>query len=99
RKVPLRLNYSKYCNNLTEDNLIRLGALLIDYSTKEAVMAMRDVVLDDPEIKIRILGEPKEKRKLAAELTLQNPLPEPLQGCCFTIEGANLTGGSSITEK
>uniref|UniRef100_A0A8C1WNL4 Protein-glutamine gamma-glutamyltransferase 2 n=1 Tax=Cyprinus carpio TaxID=7962 RepID=A0A8C1WNL4_CYPCA len=99
RKVPLRLNYSQYCNNLTEDNLIRLGALLIDSSTKEAVMAMRDIVLDDPEIKIRILGEPKEKRKLAAELTLQNPLPETLQGCCFTIEGANLTGGSSITEK
>ncbi len=54
RKVPLKLNYSKYCNNLTEDNLIRLGALLIDSSTKEAVMAMRDVVLDDPEIKIRV---------------------------------------------
>lgn len=54
RKVPLRLNYSKYCNNLTEDNLIRLGALLIDYGTKEAVMAMRDIVLEDPEIKIRV---------------------------------------------
>lgn len=54
RKVPLRLNYSKYCNNLTEDNLIRLGALLIDYSTREAVMAMRDVVLDNPNIKIRV---------------------------------------------
>lgn len=54
RKVPLRLNYSKYCNNLTDDNLIRLGALLIDYSTREAVMAMRDVVLDNPDIKIRV---------------------------------------------
>ncbi|NP_997821.2 protein-glutamine gamma-glutamyltransferase 2 [Danio rerio] len=97
RKVPLRLNYSKYCNNLTEDNLIRLGALLIDYSTRDAIMAMRDIVLDDPEIKIRILGEPKENRKLAAELTIQNPLPEALQSCCFTIEGANLTGGDSIT--
>lgn len=37
-----------------EDNLIRLGALLIDYGTKEAVMAMRDIVLEDPEIKIRV---------------------------------------------
>ncbi len=50
-------------------------------------------------VSFQILGEPKEKRKLAAELTLQNPLPEPLQGCCFTIEGANLTGGSCIAEK
>ncbi|KAA0713278.1 Protein-glutamine gamma-glutamyltransferase 2 [Triplophysa tibetana] len=99
RKVPLRLNYNKYCNNLTEDNMIRLGALLIDYSTREAVMAMRDIVLDNPDIKIRILGEPKENRKMAAELTLKNPLPDPLQGCCFTIEGANLTGGRSVTER
>ncbi|TRY58623.1 hypothetical protein DNTS_007622 [Danionella cerebrum] len=98
RKVPLRLNYSKYCNNLTEDNLIRLGALVIDIDTKEAIMAMRDIVLDDPEIKIRILGEPKENRKLAAELSLLNPLPEPLQSCCFTIEGANLTSGGSISQ-
>ncbi|CAG12371.1 unnamed protein product, partial [Tetraodon nigroviridis] len=71
REVPLRLNYSKYGNQLTDDNLIRLA----------------------------ILGEPKQNRRLAAEITLQNPLPEPLQDCCFSIEGANLTGGQVISER
>lgn len=52
-----------------------------------------------PSCDLQILGEPKENRKLAAELTLQNPLPEQLENCCFTIEGANLTGGSSISER
>ncbi|KAF7651686.1 hypothetical protein LDENG_00107170, partial [Lucifuga dentata] len=99
RKVPLRLNYSKYGEALTEDNLIRLAALLIDYSTRDATLAVRNIVLEDPEIKVRILGEPKENRKLAAELTLQNPLPEPLDNCCFSIEGANLTGGQVFTER
>uniref|UniRef100_A0A8B9LMA9 Protein-glutamine gamma-glutamyltransferase 2 n=1 Tax=Astyanax mexicanus TaxID=7994 RepID=A0A8B9LMA9_ASTMX len=92
------LNYSKYCNVITQDNLIRLGALLIDYSTRDAVLAMRTIVLENPEIKIRILGEPKVNRQLAAELTMQNNLPEPLGACCFSIEGANLTGGKTITE-
>lgn len=144
RKVPLRLNYSKYGDLLTGDNLIRLAALLLDYSTREQVLALRNIVLDNPEIKIRvsisihssdtticrnfycwehraklswdllgdlhhlrpsvgcslqILGEPKEHRKLAAEITLKNPLSQPLEGCCFNIEGANLTGGQVISER
>lgn len=98
RSVPLRLNYSKYGSKLTEDNLIRLGALLLDYSSGETLMTVRTIVLANPEIKVRILGEPKENRKLAAEITLKNPLPEPLHNCCFSIEGANLTGGSVVSE-
>ncbi|KAM9799373.1 protein-glutamine gamma-glutamyltransferase 2 [Syngnathus typhle] len=99
RKVPLRLNYSKYGGQLTEDNMIRLAALLFDYATREATLAMRNIVLDNPEIQVRILGEPKENRKLAAEITLKNPLPEPLENCCFSMEGANLTGGSVVSER
>ncbi|XP_019736357.1 protein-glutamine gamma-glutamyltransferase 2 isoform X2 [Hippocampus comes] len=99
RKVPLRLNYSKYGGLLTEDNMIRLAALLFDYATREATLAVRNIVLDNPEIQVRILGEPKENRKLAAEITLKNPLPEPLENCCFSMEGANLTGGRVISER
>ncbi|XP_039971609.1 protein-glutamine gamma-glutamyltransferase 2 [Xiphias gladius] len=99
RRVPLQLSYSKYGGLLNEDNLIRLAALLVDYSTKETTLAVRNIVLVNPEIKVRILGEPKENRKLAAEITLQNPLPEPLENCCFSIEGANLTGGRAICER
>lgn len=54
RKVPLRLNYSKYCDAISQDNLIRLGALLIDYSTREGILAMRTIVLENPEIKIKV---------------------------------------------
>lgn len=54
KRVPLRLNYSKYGGQLTEDNLIRLAALLLDYSTGEAKLAVRNIVLDNPEIKVRV---------------------------------------------
>ncbi|KAM9409486.1 protein-glutamine gamma-glutamyltransferase 2 isoform 2-T2 [Pholidichthys leucotaenia] len=99
RRVPLRLNYSKYGGELTADNLIFLSALLFDYETREVMLAMRNIVLEDPEIKVRILGEPKENRKLAAEITVNNPLPETLENCCFSIEGANLTAGHVISER
>ncbi|XP_035245098.1 protein-glutamine gamma-glutamyltransferase 2 [Anguilla anguilla] len=98
KQVPLRLNYCKYGGNVMDDNLIRVTALLTDYSSKDMYLAVRNIVLDDPEIKIRILGEPKVNRKLAAEITLQNPLPDPLDNCCFSVEGANLTDGKTITE-
>ncbi|XP_068171625.1 protein-glutamine gamma-glutamyltransferase 2 [Antennarius striatus] len=99
RRVPLRLNYSKYGSLLTEDNLVRLAALLLDYDTRETFLAVRNIVLDNPQIKVRIMGEPKENRKLAAEITLQNPLPETLNDCCFSIEGANLTGGQVLSQR
>lgn len=54
RRVPLRLNYSKYGSLLTEDNLIRLGALLLDYTTKESTLAVRNIALENPEIKVRV---------------------------------------------
>ncbi|KAI4827086.1 hypothetical protein KUCAC02_030512 [Chaenocephalus aceratus] len=99
RRVPLRLNYSKYGEQLTEDNLIRLAVLLIDFSNSQAMLAVRNIVLENPEIKVRILGEPKEGRKLAAEITLKNPLPEALENCCFSIEGSNLTSGQVLSER
>lgn len=54
RTVPLRLNYSKYGNQLTDDSLIRLAVLLLDYSSAEPVLAVRNIVLKDPEIKVRV---------------------------------------------
>ena len=39
----------------------------------------------------QILGEPKQNRKLVAEVSLRNPLVTPLEGCFFTVEGAGLT--------
>ena len=54
RRIPLRLNYSKYSSALTEDNLIRLAALLYDFTTGEVMLAVRNIVLDNPEIKVRV---------------------------------------------
>ncbi|XP_075033754.1 protein-glutamine gamma-glutamyltransferase 2 isoform X2 [Mixophyes fleayi] len=93
KRVPLRVLYEKYGCNLTQDNMIKVVALLHDYSTKDILLAMRDIHVKNPDIKVRMLGEPKQNRKLVAEISLTNPLSEPLVGCCFTLEGAGLTEG------
>lgn len=39
-----------------------------------------------------------QERKLVAEITLVNPLAEPLNNCTFVVEGAGLTEGQRIEE-
>ncbi|KAM9063481.1 protein-glutamine gamma-glutamyltransferase 2 [Sarcophilus harrisii] len=89
--IPLRICYSEYQKYLDESNLIKVKMLLQVLQSETFLMAERDIYLVNPEIKIRILGEPKKLRKLVAELSLKNPLPVPLDNCIFTAEGAGLT--------
>lgn len=91
KSIPLRILYKKYCDCLTESNLIKVRGLLIEPAANNYLLAERDIYLENPEIKIRILGEPKQNRKLVAEVSLRNPLAVPLLGCTFTVEGAGLT--------
>lgn len=90
KSIPLRILYEKYCDCLTESNLIKVRGLLIEPAANSYLLAERDIYLENPEIKIRILGEPKQNRKLVAEISLQNPLTVALSGCTFTVEGAGL---------
>ncbi|NXE83137.1 TGM2 glutamyltransferase, partial [Cochlearius cochlearius] len=98
KSVPLRILYEKYGESLTQDNIIKVVALLTEYQTGDVVVAIRDVYIQNPEIKIRILGEPMQKRKLVAEISLVNPLAAPLNNCVFVVEGAGLTDGQQIKE-
>ncbi|XP_065610599.1 protein-glutamine gamma-glutamyltransferase 2 [Cyrtonyx montezumae] len=98
QRVPLRILYEQYGPNLTQDNMIKVVALLTEYESGDSVVAIRDIYIQNPEIKIRILGEPMQGRKLVAEITLVNPLAEPLNNCMFVVEGSGLTEGQRIEE-
>ncbi|EDL96659.1 transglutaminase 2, C polypeptide, isoform CRA_b [Rattus norvegicus] len=89
--IPLRILYEKYSGCLTESNLIKVRGLLVEPAANSYLLAERDLYLENPEIKIRILGEPKQNRKLVAEVSLKNPLSDSLYDCVFTVEGAGLT--------
>ncbi|XP_070600436.1 protein-glutamine gamma-glutamyltransferase 2 [Erythrolamprus reginae] len=96
RTVPLRILYEKYGHCLTPDNMIKVTAVLQQAENQKILLGVRDFHVKNPDVKIRVLGEPMQKRKLVGELTLRNPLPTPLTGCVFTMEGAGLTGGQKV---
>ncbi|KAF2974970.1 hypothetical protein EK904_014756 [Melospiza melodia maxima] len=73
-------------------------ALLNDHQTGDILVAVRDIYVENPPIKIRILGEPMQNRKLVAEISLVNPLSVPLNGCVFVVEGTGLTEGQLVKE-
>ncbi|KAM8920215.1 protein-glutamine gamma-glutamyltransferase 2 [Lycaon pictus] len=98
KSIPLRILYEKYCECLTESNLIKVRGLLVEQAANNYLLAERDIYLENPEIKIRILGEPKQNRKLVAEASLRNPLTVPLLGCSFTMEGAGLTEEQKVMD-
>ncbi|XP_056405815.1 protein-glutamine gamma-glutamyltransferase 2 isoform X2 [Hyla sarda] len=98
KSVPLRVLYEKYGSTLTQDNMIKVVALLTDNSTKDVLLAIRDINVKNPDIKVRVLGEPKQQKKLVAEISVKNPLSEPLSGCSFTLEGAGLTDQPVVKE-
>ncbi|XP_045384557.1 protein-glutamine gamma-glutamyltransferase 2 [Lemur catta] len=90
KDIAFRILYKNYGNWLMGSNLIKVRGLLVDLHTNSYLLAERDLYLENPEIKIRVLGEPKQNRKLVAEVSLRNPLTVPLLDCTFTVEGAGL---------
>lgn len=55
--MPLRILYEQYGENLTQDNLVKVVALLTDYQTGDIIVAVRDVYIQNPEIKIRVRAQ------------------------------------------
>ncbi|XP_028307746.1 protein-glutamine gamma-glutamyltransferase 2-like isoform X2 [Gouania willdenowi] len=96
RHLSLKLEYDSYGGVITSDRLIQLSAITIDKQTIDFHKAEKTIVLDEPDIGIKLLGEAKVDQPVTAHLTLLNSLPEPLQNCSFTIEGLGLTDGKPI---
>ncbi|XP_068997710.1 protein-glutamine gamma-glutamyltransferase 2-like [Embiotoca jacksoni] len=99
RRLSLKLEYDSYGAAITSDRLIHLSAITIDKRVIAYYKAEKTIVLDEPELNIKLEGEATVNQSVTVQLTLLNPLPEPLQDCSFTIEGNNLTDGKPITAK
>lgn len=52
--MPLRILYEEYKDKLTQDNLIKVVALLKDHQTGDVIVAVRDIYVENPPIKIRV---------------------------------------------
>lgn len=54
KRVPMRILYDEYRDKLTQDNLIKVVALLKDHQTGDIIVSVRDIYVENPPIKIRV---------------------------------------------
>ncbi|XP_067856731.1 protein-glutamine gamma-glutamyltransferase 2-like [Heptranchias perlo] len=96
KTVSLGVLYSDYSETLTEQNQIRIVALAIEYNSEELLIARKVISLRNPDLSIKIVGEPLQYRDLMAEICFTNPLPVNLCDGIFLVEGAGLTEEQKI---
>lgn len=88
QRVPLRILYQDYGENLTQDNLIKVVALLTEQESGDVVVAVRDILIQNPEIKIRVRAQCLALGGLGGTIPLA-------WGCCHHPEGlAPAPGGA-----
>uniref|UniRef100_A0A3Q2XCD6 Protein-glutamine gamma-glutamyltransferase 2 n=1 Tax=Hippocampus comes TaxID=109280 RepID=A0A3Q2XCD6_HIPCM len=98
-RLYLKLEYGTYGPVITSDRLIQLSAITIDKQTVDYHKAEKTIVLDEPHVEIKMLGEAMVMQPVLVRLTMLNPLPEALLDCSFTVGGAGLIDGKPITLK
>ncbi|XP_072413058.1 protein-glutamine gamma-glutamyltransferase 2-like [Chiloscyllium punctatum] len=92
----LQVPYSNYRRTLTEHNQILIMALAVEYAANEVLISKKVITLQNAELHIKVLGEPKQFHELIAEITFSNPMPVDLCNGTFMVEGAGLTEEQSI---
>ncbi|MED6263831.1 Protein-glutamine gamma-glutamyltransferase 2 [Characodon lateralis] len=95
-KEVLHFRYEDYSKCVSEHHLIRVKALAEAQGDSLPLMAVADIPLNMPELHIQVLGKAFVWEQLTAYISFTNPLPVPLTGGVFTLEGAGLLSETRI---
>ncbi|XP_069033497.1 protein-glutamine gamma-glutamyltransferase 2 [Embiotoca jacksoni] len=95
-KEVLRLHYNDYSRFAFEHQLIRVKAFIEAPGQNEPVMTVADIPLSTPEVLIQVPGKVVVWEQVTAYISFTNPLPVPLKGGMFTVEGAGLLSATEI---
>lgn len=92
----LRLRYEEYSKCVSEHHVIRVKAFLETPGENEPVMMMANIPLSMPEVLVQVPGKAFVWEPVTAFMSFTNPLPVPLKGGVFTLEGAGLLYNKEI---
>ncbi|KAK5601862.1 lipase 2 [Crenichthys baileyi] len=95
-KEVLRFRYEDYSKCVSEHHLIRVKALAEAQEDSLPIMAVADIPLNMPELHVQVLGKAFVWEQLTAYISFTNPLPVPLTGGVFSLEGAGLLSETQI---
>uniref|UniRef100_A0A3B3C9G0 protein-glutamine gamma-glutamyltransferase n=1 Tax=Oryzias melastigma TaxID=30732 RepID=A0A3B3C9G0_ORYME len=92
----LRLRYKDYATCASEHHLIRVKAFAEAQGQNQPFMTMTDIPLSVPELLVQLQGKAVVQQQVTANISFTNPLPAPLKGGVFTVEGAGLLSAAPI---
>uniref|UniRef100_A0A3Q3J387 protein-glutamine gamma-glutamyltransferase n=1 Tax=Monopterus albus TaxID=43700 RepID=A0A3Q3J387_MONAL len=95
-KEVLRLRYDNYANCVSEHHLIRVKAFLVAPGENKPLMTVANIPLSRPDLLIKVPGKAVVRKQVTAYISFTNPLPVPLKGGVFTVEGAGLLNDTQI---
>eukprot|EP00062_Callorhinchus_milii_P002854 gi/632939973/ref/XP_007883792.1/ PREDICTED: protein-glutamine gamma-glutamyltransferase 2-like [Callorhinchus milii] len=87
--IALEITYEEYGDFPDPFNVLSLAALVIDQN-KDSAFSEKEISLTNPSISLRLLDNPIQNKPVSVEMRFENPLPETLTDCVFTLEGGGL---------
>uniref|UniRef100_A0A3P9DJP5 Transglutaminase 2, like n=1 Tax=Maylandia zebra TaxID=106582 RepID=A0A3P9DJP5_9CICH len=92
----LRLRYDDYAQCVSDDHLIRVKAFVEAPGENEPLLSVTDIPLSRPDVFIQVGTPAFVREQVKASISFTNPLPVPLKGGVFTVEGAGLLSSTKI---
>ncbi|XP_075701692.1 protein-glutamine gamma-glutamyltransferase E-like [Rhinoderma darwinii] len=87
--ISLQIPYSHYYKYINDGNMIQVVALC-ELPFGEKVVVTKDLVLENPPITIKPLGNSILHRTMALEIRFTNPLNMAINDCILVVEGSGL---------
>uniref|UniRef100_A0A8D3D902 protein-glutamine gamma-glutamyltransferase n=1 Tax=Scophthalmus maximus TaxID=52904 RepID=A0A8D3D902_SCOMX len=98
-KEVLRLRYDDYVKCVSEHHLIRVRAFAVVPGQDKPVMTVANIPLNMPELLVQVPGKAVVQEMATAHISFANPLPVPLRGGVFTVEGSGLLSATEVHVK
>ncbi|XP_069608353.1 protein-glutamine gamma-glutamyltransferase E-like [Ranitomeya imitator] len=87
--ISLQIPYSHYHKYINDGNMIQVVALC-ELPFGEKVLVTKDLVLENPAITIKPLGNAVLHKTMALEIRFTNPLNMTINDCTVVVEGSGL---------
>ncbi|KYO28280.1 protein 4.2 [Alligator mississippiensis] len=89
KTLSAQVPYLQYKSALGDGHLM-LSALLKDVDTLSVHFAQEEISICKPQLAIKLPQSVMQYQPTTAEISLQNPLPEPLEQCVLSVTGRGL---------
>nr|XP_023022032.1 annulin [Leptinotarsa decemlineata] len=99
QEVKSELTYDDYGKRLIDQCAFNVSCLAKIEDTNFEYFAQDDFRIRLPDIKIALKGTPVEDTEIAADISVENPLPVALKKGVFTVEGPGIEGKLKVKVK